>query len=136
MAESDSDDEAIFVGVSPPAAATTTAPPDIVLGTDVYKVALEIFSRKKFGCPNLGVLRTHLTSFAGQLAIAFFKARSELGKRFNKMKLDTKSSFKSTSAKRDVWTKLYLAPRLSLLLSLQHLQMEEKRGEASAAQGK
>ena len=89
---------------------------------------------KKFS--NLGVLPTHLNSFVGQPAIAFFKARSELGKRFNKMKLDTKSSFKSASAKSDVWTKLYLAPRLSLLLSLRHLRMEEKRGEASAAEGK
>ena len=136
MAESDSEDEALFVGVYPPAAATNTAPPDIFLDTNVYKIALEIFSGKKFSCPNLGVLRTHLTSFVGQPAIAFFKDGSELGKRFNKMKLDTKSSFKSASAKNDVWTKPYLAPRLSLLLSLRHLRMEEKKGEASVTRGK
>jgi len=88
MADSDSEDEALFVGVNPPVAATTAAPSDIVLGTDVYKIALEIFSGKKFGCPNLGVLQNHLTSFVSQPATAFFKAGSEFGRRFNKFKID------------------------------------------------
>jgi len=120
----------------PAAGTATTAVRDIVLDTDVYKTALEILSGKRFGCPNLDTLRTHLDTFVGQPTTAFFKVGSVLAKRFNNFKKDLRSSFKSASAKREVWAKIYIAPRLSLLLSLRHLREEEKKGEALAARGK
>jgi hypothetical protein len=97
MVNSDSEDKALFAGVNLPLTATTAAPPDIVLGTYVYKIALEIFSGRKFGCSSLGMMWTLLDTFVGQPATAFFKAGSQLGRRFNKFKTDMKSSFKSVS---------------------------------------
>jgi hypothetical protein len=137
MADSESEDEALFVGVYPPAAATTAAPSDIALDTNVYKIALEIFSGKRFGCPSVSVMRSHLNSFVSQPATAFFQAGSVLATRFNHFKNNLQSSFTSVSAKKEVWTKPYLAPRLSLLLSLRHLREEEdKKKGASVAQGR
>ncbi len=111
-------------------AGSTTAQDD-VCSTDVYKVALEIFSGKRFGCPSVGLLHSHLDPFVGQPATAFLQAGSVLATRFNDFEKGLQSSFKSISAKKDVWTKPYLAPRLSLLLYLRQLREEEKRGEAS-----
>ena len=98
MADSDSEEEVLFVRVNPPpplqhflvpaAGTATTAVRDIVLDTDVYKTALEILSGKRFGCPNLDTLRTHLDSFVGQPTTAFFKVGSVLAKRFNDFKKD------------------------------------------------
>ncbi len=139
MADSDSEDEALFVGVNLPPPQVHFCQPaaqDIVLDSDIYKVALEILSGKRFGCPSLGVLRSHLDSFVGQPTTAFFNVGSVLGTRFNNFKKGLTSLYKSASAKKDVWTKLFLAPRLSLLLSLRHLREEEKKGQASAARGK
>jgi len=104
------------------------------LGTDVYKAALEVFSGKRFGCPNVGITRMLLQPFLSQPASGFFKEGSALAKQFEKLKKDTKSTFKSVNAKNDVWTKPYLAPRMALLLSLRHhLRVEEKNAEAAAA---
>lgn len=144
MAEDTDSDDALFMGVNlpppadevqlimPPTAPSSSSADAQFFGTEVYQPALDIFSGKKFGCPSLPIMRSLLDPFLALQATGFFKAASVLAKRFDKLKKDTKSVFKSVRAKTDLWVKPYIAPRLSLLLSLRELRLKERASEAAA----
>ena len=146
MAEDCDSDDALFMGVNPPpdevqlivpptapsSSASASASADAqFLGTAVYQAALAIFLGKKFNCPSLPTMRLLLDPFLSQPATGFFKAASVLARRFEKLKHDTTSTFKSVRAKTEAWTKIYIAPRLSLLLSLRELRLKEQASEAA-----
>lgn len=141
MAEDSDSDDAQFMGVNPPPDEVQLIVPPTgpssadaqFLSTDVYQAALAIFSGKKFNCPTIPTMRSLLDPFLSQPATGFFKAASVLAKRFDKLKNNTKSVFKSARAKTELWVKPYIAPRLSLLLSLRELRLNEQASEAAAA---
>ena len=109
----------------------------LVVRTNPYKIAFDIFQGRKYGSPTTDKMRALLAKFADPLSTEFFRRNSTRAGEFEKIQKIIKNTNRgAVSTRNKMWNKTYVGDILAKLLILRASEKKEREQQQNSGTGR
>ena len=106
---------------------------DVLMNISSCGVAYSILVGRKFGVPNIDVLRGHLSAIIAGKGSDYFASNSDELAAFESIKKSANQGWKKQTSRDKIWTKDFVAKNLAMLLVLRAKREENKKASSTTS---